>query len=144
MWRIRCFIGNIVRTIKWLPTIWNDRDWDYSYLFILLEFKLYGIKKEMERMNDAQSESVEYALKLLRRINSDPYQEIAFMFEEDRWGKTTYIDFERYKEKAITEEDKRLARADFRRRCNLDEYLEEQDIEILFKHLKKHIQYWWT
>jgi hypothetical protein len=144
MWKIRCFIGNVIRTIKWLPTIWNDRDYDYVYFFRLLEFKLTRMKKDAELINDPQSEKIEYALKLLRRINSNPYYEIAFMFEEDRWGKALYVNGNRYMEKAITDEDERLARIDFRKRCDRADYLEDQDIEFLFKYLTKHIRCWWT
>ena len=69
MWKIRRFIGNVIRTIKWLPTIWNDRDYDYVYFFRLLEFKLIGMKKDAELVNDKQSEKIEYALKILRPVS---------------------------------------------------------------------------
>jgi len=36
----RIFANNIVRIIKWIPIIWQDRDWDYQYLYDVLKFKM--------------------------------------------------------------------------------------------------------
>lgn len=33
-------IRGIKNVIRWLPVIWNDRDWDYSYALIFLKMKL--------------------------------------------------------------------------------------------------------
>ena len=32
-WRLR-------RLLAWLPVLWNDAEWDHSYLFRIMEFKL--------------------------------------------------------------------------------------------------------
>lgn len=35
----------IVNLIKWFPVIWEDRDWDYSYMERILRHKLYMMEK---------------------------------------------------------------------------------------------------
>lgn len=41
------FIWGIKNLIKWFPVIWRDRDWDFNYIYKILQFKLeqqaYGI-----------------------------------------------------------------------------------------------------
>lgn len=41
------FIQGVKNLWKWLPTIWKDRDWDSTYIYKILQFKLeqqaYGI-----------------------------------------------------------------------------------------------------
>ena len=38
----------IKRLIRWLPTIWNNEDWDYEYLYDLIELKLKEFLKAQE------------------------------------------------------------------------------------------------
>ena len=58
-WRIRDFITSCHNLIKWFPTIWNDRDWDDSFILKILQKKInvklqkdvihyLGLKKGME------------------------------------------------------------------------------------------------
>ena len=36
----RDFIEGIKNLIKWFPIIWKDRNWDHSYIYEILKFKL--------------------------------------------------------------------------------------------------------
>lgn len=38
--KLKVFIGNIKRLIKWIPIIWKDRDYEYESLYSILEFKI--------------------------------------------------------------------------------------------------------
>lgn len=40
MRRIKYFIYNIIRFIKWSPIIWHTREYDYTYGLLLLSFQL--------------------------------------------------------------------------------------------------------
>jgi len=33
---------------KWLPIVWGDRDWDYAFLFYMMEFKLKNMADAIE------------------------------------------------------------------------------------------------
>lgn len=39
------FLKNIKRVLEWLPILWQDRDYDYSYILKLLHYKLERTKK---------------------------------------------------------------------------------------------------
>ena len=39
-YRLRNFYRSIANVIRWLPTIWKDRDWDDSYILNILQTKL--------------------------------------------------------------------------------------------------------
>ncbi len=67
-------MGNIVR---WVPIIWNDRDWDWAYLAIVMEYKLRRMSENFSQghhvgsAKDARQCLV--AAELLRRLNEDNY-----------------------------------------------------------------------
>jgi hypothetical protein len=54
------FIRGVKNLWKWLPTVWQDRDWDPSYIYKVLQFKLeqqaYGISSR-DRHTTAQRET---------------------------------------------------------------------------------------
>jgi len=63
--------------IRWLPIIWFDRDWDWSYLAKLIEVKCTRIAKVMENGyhengNLAATQLCEVA-RLIRRVVQDEY-----------------------------------------------------------------------
>lgn len=39
-YRLRNFYRSIANVIRWLPTIWKDRDWDDSFILTILQTKL--------------------------------------------------------------------------------------------------------
>ena len=49
------FIRGVKNLWKWLPVVWKDRDWDPSYIYKILQFKLeqqaYGIGSRDIHMN---------------------------------------------------------------------------------------------
>ena len=40
MWKLKQFFRNIRNLIRWFPIIWKDRDWDHSFIYEILKFKL--------------------------------------------------------------------------------------------------------
>ena len=39
-WRIRYIYRKIRNLIRWTPIIWKDQDWDHTFIFEILKFKL--------------------------------------------------------------------------------------------------------
>ncbi len=39
----------IKRFIAWFPIIWQDEDWDYVYLFKIMQLKISRIRHEVEK-----------------------------------------------------------------------------------------------
>ncbi len=48
---IRYFFSNLKRLIQWIPIIWNDRDWDSSFLFSIMSYKISRIRKSIGKEN---------------------------------------------------------------------------------------------
>lgn len=39
----------ICRIIRWIPVLWNQEDWDYEYLYDLIEVKMKELRKDMSK-----------------------------------------------------------------------------------------------
>ena len=68
----------IKNIIRWIPVLWNDRDWDYHYTFEILKTKLkfqskhfrkYGYHESSER----DAERMELCIKLIDRVQNEYY-----------------------------------------------------------------------
>lgn len=46
---LRKFGRFILREIRWIPILWNQEDWDYEYMYDLLEVKMKELKKDMSK-----------------------------------------------------------------------------------------------
>ncbi len=64
-----------IKSLKyWLPVIWQDRDWDYVFIFILLHHKLKGIDLSKTFIGgNREQKYIEIAVLLLDRIIEDDY-----------------------------------------------------------------------
>ena len=40
MYRVKQFFKRIRNLIRWFPIIWRDQDWDHSFIYEILKFKL--------------------------------------------------------------------------------------------------------
>jgi hypothetical protein len=72
------FIKGIKNIIKWFPTIWKDRDYDHSYIFIILKNKLNNQADYLEKNNHfenslRQAQIIKTCVRLIDRINDDYY-----------------------------------------------------------------------
>lgn len=45
------FYRGIINLIKWFPTIWRDRNWDHTYIYEIIEFKLRNQAKYIGKMD---------------------------------------------------------------------------------------------
>ncbi len=71
-------IIGIKNIIKWFPIIWKDRDYDYAYIYNVLEFKLQkqaAYLKEKDRFESTQRsvERMELCVRLIQKIQSEYY-----------------------------------------------------------------------
>lgn len=140
-------IRNLFRYFK---VIWNDRDWDELYVFILLN-KKFTYMEELHRKYGNSVNSKKYAdeiklAKLLteRIINRD-YNENALTQYYNKYGKDFWeLDEESIEHYFKRKNDISKQQRDMRSRAYKHaDKMEKQDIEYLFKHMSKHIQKWW-
>src|SRR3972149_2973685 len=149
----RTFWFGIKNLIKWFPLIWNDRQWDDGYLFEILQFKLSEMSKYFDSDNavcaDAKLRARQiYICKLLiDRILLNDYttpfdvrdeprhQRFAEAFEKSMASGSDSFIYDR--------EDTPLESKVFKWKTEHEDYLEQQDIEMLFRLMSKQIKSWW-
>ena len=72
-WRIRDVNRSIQSLIKWFPIIWKDRDFDHSFIFTILKFKLqnqakYIGKQDRHTRAKRDAETMTTCVRLIEKI----------------------------------------------------------------------------
>ena len=149
----------IENLIIWFLVIWQDRDWDHWFLYKIIYFKL----KRMENLqrkygncvdNEKLADQIKVAALLLKRLMDDDYLTNVLKPHEKKWGESKFIwtpkpDDEEYSllnikvEKANTEEEIEQESKERLRLYNHARGLKQQDLDMVFKHMRKYIEGWW-
>ncbi|MDE1971110.1 MAG: hypothetical protein KGI50_06085 [Patescibacteria group bacterium] len=73
-WDLR---NGIINIFKWLPVIWFDQDWDWSYLATIMEFKLRNMSKSAEHWSTLSHKVHQRRMlvcaEILKRLDKDEY-----------------------------------------------------------------------
>ena len=159
IYRIKEFVKNIPRNIKygthnlikWFPIVWCDRDWDHNYLYEILRFKLNRMEQELHGSwigSDKEAKEVKKCVLLLDRLLKDEYHEIAYKNFYKKWGEPDYTInkniFKPVYPNDPNDENEEEIEIEYKRKMNDSQYLEDQDVEMLFDIMKKRIRRWWT
>ena len=162
----RDFYRRVRNVLRWLPTIWKDRDWDNSYITEILIRKLeftrdfYLSDKPYSSEAKRTADEIQEAISRLHQTKDawEFYEDPAMEQLEQKWGKTTF-DFVPYKydeygnillyemesetEKVNTEEEEEQYRKEFRK--TLDEARKQymKDKKDAYKFIAKNIDKWW-
>jgi hypothetical protein len=112
---------------RYLPLIWRDRDFDFSYLLSLMETKLrrmsVAIGDEGHLVKaDRSGKQLRICAELCRRINEDRYFLNTYQCE-DNWSSASDAQRRRWAEMA------------WRNRQN--------DVDYLCLMMRKHLLSWW-
>lgn len=114
-------VYGIRNLIKWLPIIWKDRDWDWTFLMIILSFKLKNMSELHEKYSvykdyKKRSHDLKTASILADRIADEEY----------------YYD-------VLNNKDKHSNVNAFKAK----EKLHNRDIKTLFRLMEKELKNWW-
>lgn len=148
----------ISNLLVWFPVIWNDRNWDHHYFFLMLRFKLSRMEKYFRKHGISaratqDSDQISTCIKLLDRLIGGDYNKLAYEQHDKKWGTSEFkftelkdqlgykMDIER--PNVVTEKDKEKQRTEIINLAKHEEYLENQDVQLLFKIIGKHVQTWW-
>jgi hypothetical protein len=98
MRRLRELKRSLKNLWRWFPIIWKDRDWDHSYIYTILEFKLrnqsdYISKADRHTMSQKDAKDMLICAELINKVNNDFYN-------------TEYIDYEESEFKFLDIPDK--------------------------------------
>lgn len=113
---IRYGIKNI---IKWFPVIWNDRDWDYRYIYEILHKKL-ELKEQFFRSDKTHVADWEQTADEIKEVKDA----LKRLIDDD------YVSYEEVMKDAKTSLEK-------------ERKLTKEDMDTVFNGMKNNIQKWW-
>lgn len=153
-------IKKIRNIIRWLPVLWKDEDWDYSFFYDILKFKIQNIAKHTKKYSQHTNayrdiEWMNTACRLIDRLSDDYYymeyleyysNPIEFTKDEDVWtlSVSTKKDnlgeyFNKYKRHA----DKIKAKSDVSKAILVGYNNHDRAKRLLFKILENKMEGWW-
>jgi len=149
----------IENLINWFPVIWKNRDWDHYFIYVILRHKLHLTEQhirnhDMHTRAKEDADRIKVCVNLLDRLIADDYHEMAYKKIDEKWGEleltsTPCEDRDGYHEvhinrpKVKTPEDKKQERKEFKSAYEHEQYLRNQDKNMLFKMMSKYIEGWW-
>jgi len=148
-------ITSIKNLIKWFPLIYRDRQFDHNYLLNIMEFKLslmedyfknHGITVSSEK----DSKRIKICKNLCKRL-SYGYSEMLYGENSShykKWGSIEILTDEEHKlsikhKNCKTDKDFADEKKEHDKLMKREEYLQEQDLNLLFKTMKKYMLGWW-
>ena len=148
----------IENLVKWFYIVWTDRNWDHIYIYRIFRHKLHLMEQNIRiygnhinHIDDANK--IRKCVFLLDRLSNDVYDEIAFKKYHEKWGEGDFefldTDNPELKELNInyatvkTKKDEKQRSKEFSAAGEAERNLREQDLEMLFTLMRKHIQTWW-
>lgn len=152
------FKTGVKNLISWFPIVWKDRQWDHQFIYAILRHKLH-LTEQFIRHNGVHINNIKDADKikkcvlLLDRLIKDEYHENVNRYYYERWGEPEMI-FEDSEEhpgcKTVdlkypnvkTKEDEKVNTKQFKRNFKIEQKLKEQDLDMLFKMMRKYIETW--
>lgn len=90
MWRITNFIQFLRDLVYWVPKIWQDRDWDPTYLYQLMRWKIERMSKHMTKYShhvgfEKDVKAMGVCIQLLKRCETDAiYEEMFGLFNKPK------------------------------------------------------------
>lgn len=149
----------IVKMFKYGKLLWNDFEFDYTYLLKILQFKM---KLMSEYMNDKgitvsssdKAKELKFCVNLIDRILENNYDDIPIKNLEDKYGKlkweseyienSKFLELNLYREKAPKgTEEYDQERKEAQKIVYNAERQRKQDINYLFDTMKKRLESWW-
>ncbi len=149
----------VINLWVWFPIIWKDRQWDHQFIYEIFKHKLH-LTEQLIRHNGhhlfhlRDADRIKLCVNLLDRLMNDEYYEMAFKDHDKKWGESDFnwndstshpgcSELKITRPNVTTDEDKKNERKSFRRSSKHEVNLREQDLDLLFKTMRKHIQSWW-
>jgi len=151
-------MNKIKRLLRWLPIIWNDQDWDYGFLYVILRHKLSMMAEffasDLPHLEGAREveDQLNYCIHLIDRITTYNYYEEYDREHKEMWGEKhmDFVDIDddlcevvmRY-ERDLTDEEYEIAEEMARINSVRAVNDKERDRNKLFQFISDHIEGWW-
>ena len=159
-WRVKNLFQSLWNIIRWMPTIYNDRDWDSYYITKLLQKKIehqrsYLVKANRHLNVDRDNYWMTVVLNLIERSHSDYYDMERYQYiilnDEDILGDPLTENLDEYIAKYPGAKRAALKKYKDRSRLHDKETLslymahvrQKKCDDLIFEILKKHSAEWW-
>lgn len=141
----------IKNLVIYFRVIWRDRNWDFYYIYALMEKKISLQRKCVEKFSlhedkEKTIKQMKFAENTLRRLMEDDYYFQAFEKFNKKWGELEWVKNEfgdalvRRGAKGNEEECHKELVEHF----EIENMLRSRDRRNLFRLLDKHINTWWN
>jgi hypothetical protein len=163
------FIDGIANIFKWIPVLYKDKNWDWRYIYELMEFKLLQQRDYLVKANRHMSipeinRDITLCLNLIQRVKDEYYGcEYLDYFEAKHWFEPTDETgqyFTCHSEMIWEKFDEYLAKYPIQHKKVLQKYAdkieEKKDIafyiglenekraqNLLYKILNRKLSHWW-
>jgi hypothetical protein len=89
MYKIKNKIKQLRKLIRWIPIIWNDRDWDYYFIYEILKQKLVDTEKYIRKdgvhmFNNRDADSILKAIEMIEKVQTE-YHIDKYLSETTKW-----------------------------------------------------------
>lgn len=144
--KLKRFYDNLRRLKIWIPVIWNNYEFDWNYLFKIMQTKLklmeeffYDENKCISQDHKKRAKEIKIARILCDRLYNENYDD---MLDLVRWydGFDDFIVRLNSQAKTIT---CNTIGWTGKRWGNYEDYMKQQDLDLLLKLFKKHLFDWW-
>ncbi len=115
------FTAGVRNVVRWFPVVWRDRDFDYSYLLEVMEFKFRSMADSFEKYSmhvgsEQDVRQLRVCAELCKRLREDEYL-------EKHWDRSTVA-----RSKATMHRVGEIA---------------AQDQKVLGRMIGRHLRRWW-
>ena len=98
LWRFRYFYYGVKNIIRWIPTIYKDKDWDHSFMTDILVKKLENKRdfflsgKAYAARSEELAAEIQIAINGLKKTKDswDFYEEPAYDTHNEKWGEPIF------------------------------------------------------
>lgn len=114
-YKIKRYFRKFKNFIKWIPIVWNDEQWEESYLFKIIKFKFELMEKHFNNPDecwiiDSDRKQIAFHCKTCKLLCERLIDDVYWDLQNDKW---------------------------------LDYSAAQQDIDLLTSIIRKHIFTWW-
>lgn len=164
------FTDGVINICVWLKTIYKDKNWDSSYIFDIIKFKLlqqrnYLVKANRHEGVPSLNRDITLCINLIELVQSECYAMEYMDYCKDDFNWTDCGEehpgckeldivpvwenfdeyFKKYKTavKKVLKKDRNLSSSKKRLAMALANYNQKRCQDLLFKILNERIQHWW-
>ena len=86
------WVRRIIRICEWIPVLWNNYDWDYAYLLVVIDFKLARMQKAIREGSciqesiDEKVGQIQECRDLIKQIQDENFVKEEEALHEAKWG----------------------------------------------------------